>query len=61
MALKEAKVEGELYYLIKTILKKHDYKFYDVEFGDIERQHNVDGGIADLVLPFEKNSEAFRF
>jgi type I restriction enzyme M protein len=52
MTLKEAKVEEELYYLVKTVLKKHDFKINDVEFGDIEPQHSVDGGIADLVLPF---------
>ena len=52
MAVKEAKVEEELYYLIKTVLKKHNYKINGVEFGDIEPQHSVDGGIADLVLPF---------
>ena len=52
MAIKEAKVEEELYYLIKTVLKKHNFKLNDVEFGDIEPQHSVDGGIADLVLPF---------
>ena len=51
MAVREAKVEEELYYLIKTVLRKHDYKLNDVEFGDIEPQHSVDGGIADLVLP----------
>ena len=52
MAVKEAKVEEELYYLIKTVLKKHNYKINGVEFGDIEPQHSVDGGIADLALPF---------
>ena len=52
MALREAKVEEELYYLIKTVLRKHDNKLNDVKFGDIEPQHSVDGGIADLVLPF---------
>lgn len=52
IAIKEAKVEEELYYLIKTVLKKHNFKLNDVEFGDIEPQHSVDGGIADLVLPF---------
>ena len=52
IAIKEAKVEEELYYLIKTVLKKHNSKLNGVEFGDIEPQHSVDGGIADLVLPF---------
>lgn len=51
MALGEAKIEGELYYLIKTVLKKCNFKLNSTEFGDIERQHSVDGGIADLVLP----------
>ena len=52
MTVKEAKIEEELYYLIKTVLKRHNYKLNGVEFGDIEPQHSIAGGIADLVLPF---------
>jgi len=43
MTLKEAKVEEELYYLIKTILKKHNFELNSAEFGDIEPQYSVNG------------------
>lgn len=52
MALKEAKIEEELYYLFKTVLKRNGYRINSIAFGDIQPQHSVDGGIADLVLPF---------
>ena len=52
MALPEAKVERDLYYLLKTILEKHDFRLNGINFGDIKPQHSVNGGIADLVLPF---------
>jgi len=48
---REAFVEEELYYLFKTVLKKRNFEINGVKFGNIEPQHNVDGGIADLVLP----------
>lgn len=50
MGVREAKVEEELYYLFKTVLKKHDYEISGVGFQDIEPQYKVDGGRADLVL-----------
>lgn len=50
MGVREALVEENLYYLIKTVLKKHDYRISGVEFRDPEPQFRVDGGRADLVL-----------
>lgn len=50
LAGREAIVEEELYYLIKTVLKKHNYKLSGVEFRDVQPQYKVDGGRADLVL-----------
>ena len=50
MALREAKIEEELYYLFKTILRKHNRKIGNLEFKDVEPQWKVNGGIADLVL-----------
>ena len=41
MALGEAFIEEELYYLVRIILKKNDYEINGVRFG----------GLADLVLP----------
>jgi len=52
MTLKEALVEEELYHLIRVVLDKHGSKLNGVEFGKVQPQHSVDGGIADLVLPF---------
>jgi len=52
MTLKEALVEEELYHLIRVVLGKHSSKLNGVEFGKVQPQHSVDGGIADLVLPF---------
>ena len=52
MAVKEALVEEELYHLIRTILEKHGSKLNGIEFGKLQPQHSVNGGIADLVLPF---------
>jgi|GEM_PF-6864678 len=52
MSLPEAKIERDLYYLLRTVLEKHNYTLNGVELGDIQPQHSVDGGIADLVLPF---------
>jgi type I restriction-modification system DNA methylase subunit len=49
---KEALVEEELYHLIRVILDKHGSKLDGVEFGKVQPQHSVDGGVADLVLPF---------
>ncbi|MHA2069567.1 MAG: N-6 DNA methylase [Candidatus Thorarchaeota archaeon] len=49
-SVREAKVEEELYHLIKTALKKHGGKIEKAEFQDIEPQYPVDGGRADLVL-----------
>jgi type I restriction-modification system DNA methylase subunit len=49
---KEALVEEELYHLIRVVLDKHGSKLNGVEFGKVQPQHSVDGGIADLVLPF---------
>lgn len=49
---KEAQVEEELYHLIRVVLDKHGFKLNGVEFGKIQPQHSVNGGVADLVLPF---------
>jgi len=52
MSLPEAKIERDLYYLLRTILEKHNFSLNGVELANIQPQHSVDGGIADLVLPF---------
>jgi hypothetical protein len=39
-------------HLIRVALDKHSSKWDGVEFGNVQPQHSVDGGIADLVLPF---------
>jgi len=49
---REALVEEELYHLIRVVLDKHGSKLNGVEFGKVQPQHSVDGGVADLVLPF---------
>ena len=49
---KEAQVEEELYHLIRVVLDEHGSKLDGVEFGKVQPQHPVNGGIADLVLPF---------
>jgi type I restriction-modification system DNA methylase subunit len=49
---KEAQVEEELYHLIRVVLDKNGSKLDGVEFGKVQPQHPVNGGIADLVLPF---------
>ena len=49
---REAFVEEELYHLIRVVLDKHGSKLNGVEFGKVQPQHSVDGGVADLVLPF---------
>lgn len=50
--LREALVEEGLYHFIRVVLDKHHFKLNGVEFGQVQPQHPVDGGIADLVLPF---------
>lgn len=50
MGGREAEVEENLFHLIKTVLKKHNYKISEVEFKDVKPQYSVDGGIADLVI-----------
>jgi type I restriction-modification system DNA methylase subunit len=45
-------VEEELFHLIRVVLDEHAFKLNGVEFGKIQAQHPVNGGIADLVLPF---------
>ena len=50
MAVREAKVEEELYHLIKTIIRKHEHKLDGVELRDVEPQYKVNGGVADLVV-----------
>jgi len=49
---REALVEEELYHLIRVVLDKHGSKLKGVKFGKVQPQHSVDGGVADLVLPF---------
>jgi len=49
---REALVEEELYHWIRVVLDKHGSKLDGVEFGKVQPQHPVNGGIADLVLPF---------
>jgi len=49
---REAMVEEELFHLIRVVLDKHGFKLDGVEFGRVQAQHSVNGGIADLVLPF---------
>lgn len=49
---REALVEEELYHLIRVVLDKNGSKLEGVEFGKVQPQHPVDGGVADLVLPF---------
>ena len=43
---KEAFVEEELYYLIRTILEKNNFEINGVKFSKVEPQHTVNGGIA---------------
>ena len=52
MGAREALIEEELYHLIRTVLDKHGSKLNGAQFGKIQPQHPVDGGVADLVLPF---------
>lgn len=52
LAPREALVEEELYHQIRNVLDKHDSKLNCVELGRVQPQHPVDGGVADLVLPF---------
>jgi type I restriction-modification system DNA methylase subunit len=56
---REALVEEELYHLIRVVLDKHGSKLNGVEFGKIQPQHSVDGGVADLVLPFADGKHFF--
>lgn len=49
---KEAVVEEELYHLLRVVLDRHNSKLNGVEFGRVEPQRSVNGGVADLVLPF---------
>jgi len=49
---KEAFVEEELYYLLRTVLKNNKFEINSVKFANIEPQHSINGGVADLVLPF---------
>jgi len=49
---REALVEEELYHFIRVVLDKYGSKMDGVEFGKVQPQHPVNGGIADLVLPF---------
>jgi type I restriction-modification system DNA methylase subunit len=49
---REALVEEELYHLIRVVLDKHGSILNGVKFGKVQPQHPVDGGVADLVLPF---------
>ena len=50
MPVKEAKIDRELYRLIKNVLIKRNMKINGVEFKDIDTQYSIDGGKADLVL-----------
>lgn len=47
---REAKVEEELYRLLKNVLEKNHYELEGVRFGDVEPQLKVNGGRADLVV-----------
>ncbi len=53
MTSREAKVEEELYRLIKNVLISKNYEIEGVKFGDIEPQFRVNAGIADLMLPIK--------
>src|SRR5947199_10168866 len=53
MTSREAKVEEELYRLIKNVLISKNYDIEGVRFGDIEPQFRVNSGIADLMLPIK--------
>ncbi len=53
MTSREAKVEEELYHLIKSVLEAKHYELEGVRFGDIEPQFRVNAGIADLMLPIQ--------
>ncbi|MGC9014801.1 MAG: N-6 DNA methylase, partial [Thermoproteota archaeon] len=52
--VREAKVEEELYRLIKNILEEKGHEIEGVRFYDVEPQHPVDSGVADLVLFLDK-------
>ena len=49
---KEAFIEEELYYLLRTVLKNNNFEINGVKFANVEPQHSVNGGVADLVLAF---------
>ncbi|MEM3104281.1 MAG: N-6 DNA methylase [Candidatus Bathyarchaeia archaeon] len=48
--VREAKVEEELFRILKNILEKKNYKIEGILFQDLEPQYPVDSGTADLVL-----------
>ena len=52
--VREAKVEEELYRLIKNTLEEKSHEIEGIKFHDIEPQHPVDSGKADLVLFLDK-------
>jgi hypothetical protein len=51
---REAKVEEELYRLIKNGLEERTYEIEGVHFHDVEPQYPVDSGAADLVVLTDK-------
>jgi len=46
----EALMEEELYHLIRVVMDKHGSKLSGVEFGKVQPQHPVDGGVANHQL-----------
>ncbi|MEM2173348.1 MAG: N-6 DNA methylase [Thermoproteota archaeon] len=51
---REAKVEEELYRLMKNILERENYEIESIRFHDLIPQYPVDSGSADLVLLLDK-------
>ncbi|MFN3804483.1 MAG: hypothetical protein ACK4SY_05465 [Pyrobaculum sp.] len=55
---REAQIQDELIYLIKTVIKK--FRFYGLEFSKVERDYPIDRKKADVVV-FKKGEGPFLF
>jgi hypothetical protein len=53
MAVREAKIEEELYRLFVNVLEKNSYALEGVKFGEVEPQFRINGGKADLMIPVQ--------
>lgn len=48
----EANIQFLLHHVLREIISKGKGKFKSIEFTDVKPELNVDGGYADLVVPF---------